>query len=189
MERFLEILTIVRKDILMIIGSKAAKVAVLILHDLPEGTTKEGTRVHPMSPDWREAIIQAGGNNWRKIFNIYAKLCRTLMLEDQTFKTWQEYREERLLTSESSFQLLCFGDEKELKKQAGLFSEDTLVLVTGKKCAEAIGVDDQLHWLDQSFAQVIGRSWLVCPYFDYRQLSNIKIERLVELIRERISFD
>lgn len=173
----------------MIIGSSSARVTVLILHDLPEGTEKSEGCIHPLTLEWRELINKIGGNNWRKIFNTYAKLCHLLGLDHKSLETWQDYRDNYLLGSEGAFQLLCFGNKDELRKQADLLSEEMLVLITGKKCAEAIGVSERLYWLDQSFAQVIGRNWLVCPYFDYRQLSNIKIEQLVELIHERISPD
>jgi hypothetical protein len=36
--------------------------------------------------------------------------------------------------------------------------------------------------LDNDFAINRSLKIIVCPYFDYRQLSNIKIERLAELI-------
>jgi hypothetical protein len=39
-----------------------------------------------------------------------------------------------------------------------------------------------LQWLDADFAVDPEHGIIVCPYFDYRQLSNSKIDRLVDLI-------
>jgi hypothetical protein len=40
-----------------------------------------------------------------------------------------------------------------------------------------------LTWLDGEFAINKKERVIVCPYFDYRQLSNIKIVRLATLIK------
>ena len=46
----------------------------------------------------------------------------------------------------------------------------------------------QLHvnfvWIDEEFALDKSQNLVVCPYFDYRQLSNVKIEKLVSLLIE-----
>ena len=57
-----------------------------------------------------------------------------------------------------------------------------LHIVMGKSFSERILKGTALEWLDSDFAINRQRRIIVCPYFDYRQLSNIKIERLVELI-------
>jgi hypothetical protein len=41
-----------------------------------------------------------------------------------------------------------------------------------------------LVWLDEEFAIDKVSNLVICPYLDYRQLSNIKITRLVELLTE-----
>jgi len=40
-----------------------------------------------------------------------------------------------------------------------------------------------LTWLDDEFAINKEARVIVCPYFDYRQLSNIKIVRLAQLMK------
>jgi hypothetical protein len=40
----------------------------------------------------------------------------------------------------------------------------------------------KLLWLDADFAIDSNNNLIVCPYFDYRQLTNIKIQQLVEII-------
>jgi len=175
----------------MIIGSDNPKLVVLINHNLPEGTAKDQSngKAMPLTPDWMAQIIAKGGNNWRKVFNLYAKLCFTFREENNTessYASWQLYRDEALLADSEPYQLVCLSG-KDLKRYYEQLSDNTLVLVTGKKCASELGITKNLHWLDQDFAQTIGRNALLCPYFDYRQLSNIKLERLSGLIQERIS--
>ncbi len=170
----------------MLIGSSNSKVVVLIHHFLPEGTARVGKECNALTNEWREQIIHAGGNNWRKIFNLYAKLAYQLTLASNRVSSWQDYRESLLLKDDGLFQLVCIGDGS-LKAQLATYSSDTLVLLTGKKCADAVGVLEKAIWLDTEFAQIEQRNWLVCPYFDYRQLSNTKLDVLVELIQQRTS--
>lgn len=42
-------------------------------------------------------------------------------------------------------------------------------------------LDVPLTWLDHEFAINAASRVIVCPYFDYRQLSNLKIDRLAAL--------
>ena len=42
----------------------------------------------------------------------------------------------------------------------------------------------RLQWLDANFAVLPGYALIVCPYFDYRQLTNQHIVRLVETIKQ-----
>lgn len=164
------------------IGCNSPKIIVCINHPLPVGASPE---TQPLTKDWMEDINQIGGNNWRKIFNIYSKMCFQLIdlkgVDLGGVSTWQKYRDDLLLRSESGFQLqYLMGAEYDNLDQNALY------LITGKKCAEELGVKDQLHWLDNDFAQVLGKNMLVCPYFDYRQLSNKKLDTLCRLVAERI---
>jgi hypothetical protein len=52
----------------------------------------------------------------------------------------------------------------------------------GKSFSEGILEGTALEWLDKDFAVNRAQNIIVCPYFDYRQLSNIKIQSLAELI-------
>jgi hypothetical protein len=58
----------------------------------------------------------------------------------------------------------------------------------GKTYAKSLlssgALDLELIWLNNEFAINHSQRLIVCPYFDYRQLSNVKIERLAELIKE-----
>ncbi|PKH88005.1 hypothetical protein CXF79_15470 [Colwellia sp. Bg11-28] len=139
-------------------------------------------------------INQACGNGWRKVFNVYAKLLYALDKKHFDYSditpTWQGYRDKYLLQTQS--------------KTALLFSPPQLVpsvervhIICGKGHAKAL-IDSgklvaNLSWLDDEFAIDRDNKLIVCPYFDYRQLSNIKIERLADLLSElvklRIGFE
>ena len=55
-------------------------------------------------------------------------------------------------------------------------------IVMGKAFAERVLSNSQLTWLDAHFAINAELGIIVCPYFDYRQLSNARIEVLVSLV-------
>ena len=125
-------------------------------------------------------IGQQCGNGWRKVFNVYAKLvfalADTALIKGQS--SWQDYRDKVLLRAHSNTALLfsspaCLADA----------AEQPLHIVMGKHYANTLPLPADLQWLDSQFALSLQQRWIICPYFDYRQLSNIKIIRLVELIR------
>lgn len=131
---------------------------------------------------------QQCGNGWRKVFNVYAKL--VFALNQASFvslheaKSWQEFRDNRLLQSGSNTSLL-FSTPR-ICEDASEYST-VIHLVMGKTYAKALPLASSLTWLDHEFAIHNQANLLVCPYFDYRQLSNIKIIRLVELIKPLLS--
>ena len=117
-------------------------------------------------------IGQETGNHWRKIFNCYAKLA--FELDTQGFSRWQALRDESLLQNGSSYSLLFSKPNFSNHQQIKIFCGKTYF-------AECL--DEKVEWLDEHFAIAPQKKLLVAPYFDYRQLSNLKITRLVELIR------
>ncbi len=130
--------------------------------------------LQPMKPGDIASIVQQTGNHWRKIFNLYAKLMH--QLEPGFESEWQQYREGRLLQRGS--------------KQALLFSQPLLGtsskaihLVTGKSHAEHLGLLARCDAVDEHFYVNRTAKLIVSPYFDYRQLSNRKLETLVEIVR------
>ena len=133
-----------------------------------------------------DEIIQVGGNNWRKIFNIYSKLCFNLLsMNDHNLSrdtaSWQEYRDKCLLRESSIFSLQYLYESL-----LSPVDNDSLYILTGKKCVQEYNLTDKLVWINKDFAQVEGMNIVVCPYFDYRQLSNEKLETLTQLVSERI---
>lgn len=123
------------------------------------------------------------GNGWRKVFNVYAKLLYALTGESFSFKesaaTWQQYRDVFLLQPNSKTALLFSAPET--KKQP-----NTVHIIIGRTYAKSLinsnKIEGELTWIDEEFAINTEHKIIVCPYFDYRQLSNIKIERLASMI-------
>ncbi|MDU0355248.1 hypothetical protein RS130_16255 [Paraglaciecola aquimarina] len=131
------------------------------------------------------AIGQACGNGWRKVFNVYSKLlfalCDTQLTHVSQCQSWQMYRDQVLLQVGSNTALL-FSDPI-LDASPTTKTKQDIHVVMGKTYANSLQLASSLHWLDKEFAIDQQNKLVVCPYFDYRQLSNIKIMRLVELIK------
>ncbi|MFB0981490.1 MAG: hypothetical protein QMC62_11320 [Alteromonadaceae bacterium] len=143
------------------------------------------THISPLTLGEINAINQACGNGWRKIFNVYAKLLYALdkhnFLYSEFAPTWQKYRDSFLLQPRSQTALLF---------SPPLISTTTksLHIIGGKTYAKQLLATGQLIanfvWLDDEFAIDKAQNLVVCPYFDYRQLSNSKIEKLSYLLKE-----
>ena len=133
------------------------------------------------------AIGNQCGNGWRKVFNVYAKLLFALDKADYQFsnmaETWQAYRDNFLLQGNDSNALLF--NAPVLKNQS---TKDKVVhIIMGRTYAKSLVnaglLVEPLTWLDEEFAINVKHRLIVCPYFDYRQLSNVKIERLAKLVK------
>ena len=137
----------------------------------------------PMSLGEIEVINQCCGNGWRKIFNVYAKLLYCLNSQYfgffQCATTWQVYRDKYLLQTKSQTALLFSPPQLN-------FNQGVIHIICGKRYAKSLINEDKLNaklvWLDNDFAIDIKNRLIICPYFDYRQLTNMKIKRLSELI-------
>ena len=144
---------------------------------------QELTQVSALTRGEITAIGQACGNGWRKVFNVYAKLLYALPKEHFPFTslapTWQEYRDNYLLQANSQTALLfsppCFlGNSKRLHVICGR--------TYAKQLIKSAALTAQLTWLDEEFAIDQQNKIIVSPYFDYRQLSNVKITRLAAML-------
>jgi len=129
------------------------------------------------------AIGQACGNGWRKVFNVYAKLYYALqgelLAKTKTHSSWQAYRDDKLLQKGSDTALIFCEPEFAIAKG--------LHIIMGRTYAKSLQLPNTLVWLNQEFAIDTFNRIIVCPYFDYRQLSNQKILFLVELIKTHFS--
>jgi hypothetical protein len=141
--------------------------------------------ITPITKDEITTINNACGNGWRKVFNVYAKLLYALDKKHFFFSkfapTWQKYRDSFLLQPNSKVALL-FSPPQPTSNKEGLH------IICGKTYAKHLLATRQLTanfiWLDDEFAIDKTQNLIVCPYFDYRQLSNIKIEKLACLLEE-----
>ncbi|MGK0247710.1 MAG: hypothetical protein ACI910_000437 [Oleispira sp.] len=142
-------------------------------------------------------IATETGNHWRKIFNVYAKLVYCLAEKTanpllKQYPSWQAYREQSLLQQGSETELHLEGsfvDSSATSSELNRVSENNsaIHIIMGKAFSERLLADvpgkcGRVEWLDKDFAINRPLKIIVCPYFDYRQLSNIKIDRLAELI-------
>lgn len=128
--------------------------------------------MRPMSFKELDHIGRACGNHWRKIFNCYAKIAFTL--DTHGYSRWQDYRDGRLLHH---------GSAEQLRFDGAAMSGEGVSIVCGRTHAQSLCLPEDLLWLDQDFAISEKQRVIVSPYFDYRQLSNVKIQRLCELIQ------
>jgi len=135
-----------------------------------------------------QRIAKETGNHWRKIFNVYAKLvyCLAEITHHsllQCHASWQDYRDQSLLQHGSETELHLASAVIDETDSVETDSANTRVhIVMGKSFSEQILAGTELEWLDKDFAINRQQKIIVCPYFDYRQLSNIKIQTLAELI-------
>ncbi len=167
------------------LGAPAASLSVYIGNlanyaDLSSLTSIRGVKEGEIS-----AISNACGNGWRKVFNVYAKLVFALDSEQKNWigssPNWQHFRDSTLLRAGSETSLLF--SKPDLTNQP---LQKRLHIVMGKGYANSVLENETLHWLDPYFAMIPDKHCIVCPYFDYRQLSNQKIIQLVDLIKQSI---
>jgi len=135
-------------------------------------------------------IADQTDNHWRKVFNVYAKIVFALADKSNNskvlaLKTWQGYRDECLLQKGSETEL--YFDNPLSQKGMHQFDGQGIRIVMGKGYAEVLLSGIDLSWVDADFAINERERVIVCPYFDYRQLSNLKIERLVNFVWEMIN--
>ena len=125
------------------------------------------------------AIGNACGNGWRKVFNVYAKWLFTCSNEiyplAAQFPTWQFFRDNLLLQADSKTALIF--------ETPTVLENNSLNVIMGRTYAKTLPLAEQLYWLNNEFAVSVKHNLVVCPYFDYRQLSNQKIGFLINTIR------
>jgi hypothetical protein len=165
------------------LGDSQATVKVYIANQPNFTQYANSQSLQPLATGEIRAIGTACGNGWRKVFNVYAKLLFALNTPQWAnlgeASNWQSYRDRYLLQAGSGTALLFSAPQlPSLRK-----TNPALKIVMGKRYANSLLLPGSLLWLDGEFAIDPQSNLLVCPYFDYRQLSNIKILHLVELIK------
>lgn len=145
-----------------------------------------------------EKIVKGTGNHWRKVFNVYAKFMFALAVRVEStkiagFSSWQQYRDALLLQQADETALLFYPHEQH--KREHLMSSLTKIetgnlrIIMGKSFSSELFDSSSIHWFDNDFAFDSRADLWVCPYFDYRQLSNLKIERFIGLIIDQYDKD
>ena len=119
-------------------------------------------------------IVANTSNHWRKLFNVYAKLIFALGQQknlDEYPESWQLYRDRYLFQAA--------GKEALLFSPPDFSAPDCVHIVAGKTYAAALDLPP-LTWVDSYFAVNREHRLLVSPYPDYRQLTNTRIDFLIE---------
>ena len=169
------------------LGDDNAGIQVFIANRPPLVEYQQLQAMQPLQRGDIARIASETGNHWRKIFNVYAKLIFALQQAGingdsnqgvSGFTRWQDLRDQQLLQAGSG-QALLFSPPS-------LSPDSTKIrLLLAKGYAQTLGLSAELIWLDNDFAQHKASGLVLCPYFDYRQLSDSKIQRLVEWLKQR----
>ena len=158
-------------------GAKNFNLAIYIANRPPLDDYLNLSTIQALLPEEAHNIGQATSNHWRKIFNVSAKFLFKLYQEEKRFDakfTWQDYRDTFLFQAESREALLFSPPSFE--------QPDTIHIVAGKTYAKQLKLA-HLTWLDEHFAVSTQEPLILCPYLDYRQLSNARITQLVSLVQ------
>lgn len=156
-------------------GNNNASIYLYIENTPPLEQYQTLNTVKPLASGEIANIAKLTGNHWRKIFNVLAKL--VFELENTSFERWQILRDDALLQNNSNY---C------LRFDTPAFAPldcNKVHIILGKTYATKLGIAEQCYWLTPYFAINQNKKIIVCPYFDYRQLSNVKITQLVQLIK------
>ncbi|MBB3167620.1 DUF6942 family protein [Simiduia aestuariiviva] len=162
------------------LGGQAPALCVSIANCPPQTRYRALRERAPLAPGELADIVANSSNHWRKVFNVYAKLvygleCRQPGWVVGDYGRWQAFRDGELLQAHSRQALLLGGAPVALQ---------TPTVIAGKTWAQQLGMAGDLQWIDAHFAVYPGRPWVVCPYFDYRQLTNARIEQLIDIIAQ-----
>jgi hypothetical protein len=169
------------------LGDAQFSVAVYVAKAPPMGYFETLDCLEPVVNEQINTINQHCGNGWRKVFNVYAKVLFALPSEHYSFAkqaaSWQAYRDEFLLQKNSKTALILSAPNL-----TDTSNKNQLHIIAGRIHAKNLlqrgMLQVQFNWLDDEFAIDTTNNIIVCPYFDYRQLSNIKIVRLSNLVAE-----
>lgn len=164
--------TLPKQPRLIGLGDANASLRVYAPHRPPLAPYDQLDHLHALAVGELAPLVTATGNHWRKIFNLYAKLLHLLSPREPS---WQDCREQRLLQAGSGTALL-FSPPPPINTQGWQ-------LVMGKAYAEALGLHQLMalqsdHGFDWSPSQRL----ILTPYFDYRALSNARLNDLYRLI-------
>ncbi|WP_415886291.1 DUF6942 family protein [Neptuniibacter sp. QD37_6] len=155
------------------LGAQGFEIAIYIANRPPIEPYPALDHLRPLTSGEIKHIADQTGNHWRKIFNVSAKFLFELQ-NDVEFKTWQALRNQSLYQAESPMALLF--------SKPDLTESNRIHIIAGKTYAQELGLENLL-WLDPYFAINKDNKVIVCPYLDYRQLSNARISQLVGLVK------
>ncbi|MCU4677432.1 hypothetical protein N7931_17550 [Catenovulum sp. 2E275] len=152
-------------------GDQQAQIAVYFEHRPPIDKYIEMDELTGLQPGELDFILANTSNNWRKVFNCFAKLI--FALKPAQYTSWQMLRDDSLLTDNGQFALLFSKPD---------FNQNRIHIIAGRTYAAKLNFEFELTWLTPHFAINQQYKLIVAPYFDYRQLTNERLAQLVKLI-------
>ena len=156
-------------------GDRSFKLAVYLENPPAVTNLRPSAEIKALQAGDIADIVAQTGNHWRKIFTIYAKLMWHLAAG--TCDTWQQYRDKHLLQASSAHALLFSAPELCQQPTNACF------IVGGKTYAEKLGLLSLCDDIGEGFFLSPAHKLIVTPYFDYRQLSNVKLARLISILQ------
>lgn len=121
------------------------------------------------------SIINNTSNHWRKVFSIMAKI--SFALYDTGCESWQQYRDTKLLSG-SGFEALSYLPYAE-DANDNYFS----VVAGFQYAATQLDLDKLIpHHSTSKLLRIEGSDCVVTPYFDWRQLNNELLEKLIGIM-------
>jgi hypothetical protein len=159
-------------------GAADSEINFYIANRPPIDDYPEQQDLHGLAAGELTYIVKHTSNHWRKVFNVYAKLLfdwYRLQNRPALPNSWQEYRDLELFQPHSREALLFSPPQ---------FNEGlaTIHIIAGKTYAAHLNLPP-LIWLDSYFAINAEHRLIIAPYPDYRQLSNERIGRLIEIMK------
>lgn len=161
------------------LGSTSFELAIYVANRPPLDHYPLLDHLQPMHADEIAYIVGRCSNHWRKLFNVYAKFLFELrgVNKDINCHTWQCYRDSRLLQDHSREALLFSSPNFSAHLKS-------VHIVAGKTYAAQLNLPFSLDWQNKHFAINKQHKLIVCPYLDYRQLSNARIAQLVHYVKQ-----
>jgi len=160
------------------LGSQHSTINFYIANRPPIDNYPVMNELHSLAMGELAHIVKHTSNHWRKAFNVYAKLLfdwYQLHGRKDLPNTWQNYREFELFQSHSQEALLFSAPQFDM-------NNEVIHIIAGKTYAAHLNLPP-LVWLDAYFAINKEFRLIIAPYPDYRQLSNARIAKLIELMR------
>lgn len=157
-------------------GSSLAPLRFYIANRPPIDHYPQLDRLQMLVPGEIAHIVANTSNHWRKAFNVCAKLLyawHTRLAHPELPASWQAYRDQELFRNTRGGALLFSPPD--------LAAPSCWHIVFGKTWASQLSLP-ALHWHDAFFATASNCRVIVSPYPDYRQLTNERIDRLIELL-------
>ncbi len=164
------------------LGDINYQIAFYVEHTPPSVYYQHLSQIEPLQDQQIAWFGNEFGNGWRKQFNVYAKFIYQLAQPDlcntKQIASWQAYRDSLLLKKNSGTALLF--------SPPNLENQHAIHIIAGRTYARQListhKITANLEWLNDEFAIDKANNLIVSPFLDYRQLSNIKIEKLVSLV-------